>query len=111
MLHMLLLTPSHYLHMGQRTCDVALQKTPNPISVLLQLWAYANVNASPGEPMLEAMTARAQAELRTYSAQNISNMLWAFAKFSYRPEAFLAIAMDFTVNNLTEFSAQSTVSS
>ena len=75
----------------------------------MQVWAFANLNIDPGRDLLDAIAARAQADLHNYSAQNISNLLWAFARLAYLPSKFLAEALAHVLAHLDNFAAQSVV--
>ena len=50
-------------------------------------WAYATLGERMGVACLEALATQAHAQLSHFNAQNITNMMWAFAKLSYRPDS------------------------
>ena len=47
---------------------------------------------SPGPELLEAIAQEAEKKIAEFTAQNISNLLWAFAKLEHMPATFLACA-------------------
>ena len=49
-------------------------------------WAYATLGERMGSASLEALAAQAQMQLPLFNAQNLANMMWAFAKLSYTPD-------------------------
>ena len=53
------------------------------------LSAYATLGERMGAACLEALAAQAQVQLPRFNAQALANMMWAFAKLNYRPEAML----------------------
>ena len=55
-------------------------------------WAFATLEHSPGGALLEAIAVDAARKLPEFTAQNISNLLYALAKLEYKPESFLAAA-------------------
>lgn len=63
----------------------------------------------PGQELLEAVAARAQADLVSYSAQNVSNTLWAFARLGFSTHSFMGDAMSHVLTHLSDFSPQSVV--
>ena len=55
-------------------------------------WAFATLEHSPGAELLEGIAAAAEAKLGEFTAQNISNLLYALARLEHRPASFLAAA-------------------
>ena len=49
-------------------------------------WAYATLGERLGCACLEALAAQAQKQLPSFTAQNLANMMWAFAKLEYSPD-------------------------
>ena len=49
-------------------------------------WAYATLGERMGSPCLEALATQAQKQLPHFTAQNLANMMWAFAKLAYTPD-------------------------
>ncbi len=45
----------------------------------LQVWAYANLGYDPGA-LMDAVAQSSEYRMREFSPQNISNILWAYAK-------------------------------
>lgn len=76
----------------------------------LQIWAFANLNVDPGSDLLDTIAAHSVGDLHNYSAQNVSNTLWAFAKLNYAQPSFLADALAHVLTHLADFSPQSVVS-
>lgn len=74
-----------------------------------QVWAYANLGVDPGKDLLEAAAKRAQEDMKGYSAQNISNIMWGFARLGYLHEEFIQAAVDHVLLHLADFSPQSMV--
>ena len=75
----------------------------------MQIWAYANLAFNPGKELLEAAAAQAQKGMWTYSSQNVSNLLWAFARLGHKDDTFIKVALEHVLLHLTEFSPQSVV--
>lgn len=71
-------------------------------------WSFATLNHSPGEALLEALALEAEKKLAEFSPQNISNLLYAFAKLEHKPSAFLEQASRAAVPILTTFTPQVT---
>lgn len=69
-------------------------------------WSYATLSHNPGEELLEAIAVEAEKKLAEFSPQNISNLLYAFAKLDYKPSAFLEQASQAAVPILTNFTPQ-----
>ena len=55
-------------------------------------WAFSVLGHSPGPELLEAIAQEAEKKIAEFTAQNISNLLWAFAKLEHMPATFLACA-------------------
>ena len=53
------------------------------------LWAYATLGERMSSACLEALATQAQAQLPQFKAQELANMMLAFAKLSYSPNATL----------------------
>ena len=53
------------------------------------LWAYATLEERVGPACLRALAAQAQMQLPRFQAQQMANMLWAFSKLQYSPNAAL----------------------
>ena len=53
------------------------------------LWAYATLGKRVGTTCMEALAAQAHKELPRANAQDLENMMWAFAKFNHSPDASL----------------------
>lgn len=47
------------------------------------MWAYANINVHPGQEVMATISAHARTDMPSYSAQNVSNTLWAFARSAF----------------------------
>lgn len=77
---------------------------------MLQVWAYANLAFNPGKELLEAAAAQAQEHMWSYSSQNVSNILWAYARLGHKDDPFIKVAMQHVIVRLPEFSPQSVVS-
>ena len=45
----------------------------------MQVWAYANLGYDPGA-LMDAVAQSSEHRMREFSPQNISNILWAYAK-------------------------------
>jgi len=69
-------------------------------------WSFATLNHSPGEVLLEAIALEAEKKLTEFSPQNISNLLYAFAKLEHKPSAFLEQASHAAMPILTTFTPQ-----
>ena len=50
------------------------------------LWSFATLGERMGAACLEALATQAQKQLPQFTAQNLANMMWAFAKLSYTPD-------------------------
>ena len=53
------------------------------------VWAYAMLDERMGAACLKALAAQAQKQLPQFEAQNLANMMWAFAKLAYTPDTTL----------------------
>ena len=53
------------------------------------LGAYATLGERLGAACLEALAAHAQEQLPRFTAQILANMMWALAKFGYKPDGTL----------------------
>ena len=51
------------------------------------LWAYAALGKPMGSACLEALAAHAHKQLPRFSAQQLADMMWAFARFRHSPGA------------------------
>ncbi len=51
-------------------------------------WAFATLNHNPGSELLEGIAVEAVKKLPEFTAQNISNLLYAFGKLEYMPKDF-----------------------
>lgn len=49
----------------------------------VQVWAYANLGYDPGA-LIDAVAQASEQRMRQFSPQNISNILWAYAKLCKR---------------------------
>lgn len=49
------------------------------LRLLSQVWAYANLGCDPG-PLLDAVAHNFETRMREFTPQNVSNILWAYAK-------------------------------
>lgn len=45
----------------------------------VQVWAYANLGYDPGA-LIDAVAQTSEHRMREFSPQNVSNILWAYAK-------------------------------
>ena len=74
---------THSLHVLPAVCMsihiYAISKAAGAESACLQVWAYANLGYDPGA-LLEAIAQASEHRMREFSPQNISNILWAYAK-------------------------------
>ena len=57
-------------------------------------WAYATLGERMGAACLEALATHAQEQLPRFTAQNLANMMWAFAKLNYSPDATLLLSCE-----------------
>ena len=48
-----------------------------------QVWAYANLGYDPGA-LIDAVAQASEHRMREFSPQNVSNILWAYAKLGER---------------------------
>lgn len=76
---------------------------------LVQVWAYANLGFNPGKELMGAAALQAQKEMWSYSSQNVSNILWAFARLGHKDEVFIMTAVGHVIRQLADFSPQSVV--
>ena len=53
------------------------------------LWAYATLETRVGHACVKALAAQAQKQLPRFQAQQMANMLWAFSKLQFMPNAAL----------------------
>ena len=61
---------------------------------------------SPGPELLEAIAQEAEKKITEFTAQNISNLLWAFAKLEHMPATFLTCASQAARAVLTQCTPQ-----
>ena len=73
-------------------------------------WSYATLSHKPEEELLEAIAVEADKKLAEFSPQNISNLLYAFAKLEHKPSTFLEQASRAAVPILGSFTPQVTSS-
>lgn len=62
----------------------------------VQVWAYANLGYDPGA-LMDAVAQCSEDRMRGFTPQNISNILWAFAKLGMS-QPYLLQAMQQTVD-------------
>ena len=56
----------------------------NSYGLHVQVWAYANLGYDPGA-LMDAVAQSSESRMREFSPQNISNILWAYAKLGTSP--------------------------
>lgn len=61
---------------------------------------------SPGAELLEAIAREAEKKITEFTAQNISNLVYAFAKLEHMPASFLSCASGAARTLLTQFTPQ-----
>ena len=69
-------------------------------------WAYAVLMHSPGPELLDAIAREAEKKLAEFTSQNISNLVYAFAKLEHVPAGFLERASQAARTLLGQFTPQ-----
>ena len=69
-------------------------------------WAYAVLLHSPGPELLDALAREAEKKLAEFTSQNISNLVYAFAKLEHVPAGFLQRASQAARTLLGQFTPQ-----
>ena len=69
-------------------------------------WAYAVLMHSPGPELLDAIAREAEKKLAEFTSQNISNLVYAFAKLEHVPSGFLERASQAARTLLGQFTPQ-----
>jgi hypothetical protein len=72
-------------------------------------WAFATLNHNPGPDLLEGIAVEAVKKLTEFTAQNISNLLYAFGRLEHLPESFLQHASKAAQPILATFTPQVTI--
>ncbi len=74
---------------------------------MLQIWAYANLGHPPGDALANAIAGAAIRSLSSFTAQNVSNTLWAYAKLEFPHERLLRDSALHAQRILHQFQPQS----
>ena len=69
-------------------------------------WAYAVLEHSPGPELLDAIAREAEKKMAEFTSQNISNLVYAFARLEYVPAGFLERASQAARTLLGQFTPQ-----
>ncbi len=69
-------------------------------------WAYAVLMHSPGPELLDTIAREAEKKLTEFTSQNISNLVYAFAKLEHVPSGFLEHASQAAQTLLSQFTPQ-----
>lgn len=69
-------------------------------------WAFATLGHSPGPEILDAIAQEAAKKLAEFTSQNISNLVYAFAKMEHVPPGFLEQASQAARHLLNQFTPQ-----
>jgi hypothetical protein len=69
-------------------------------------WAFATLGHSPGPEILDAIAREAAKKLAEFTSQNISNLVYAFAKMEHVPPGFLEQASQAARQLLNQFTPQ-----
>ena len=85
------------------TCQV---QASNPCMQANIAWAFATLGHSPGPEILDAIAREAAKKLAEFTSQNISNLVYAFAKMEHVPLGFLEQASQAARQLLNQFTPQ-----
>jgi hypothetical protein len=69
-------------------------------------WAFATLGHPPGPEILDALAREAAKKLAEFTSQNISNLVYAFAKMEHVPLGFLRQASQAARQLLNQFTPQ-----
>lgn len=75
----------------------------------VKVWAYANLGHRPTAGLLDAAASTAEWSMTNFTPQNLSNMLWSFAKLDTLHTGLFKSAIAHTPMILSHFQPQSVV--
>lgn len=75
----------------------------------MQEWAYANLGQHPSAEFLEAAAGTAVQTMQGFSPQNLSNMLWSYAKLGSKHPGLFDSASLRAQSMLSQYQPQSVV--